>query len=305
MKLGLGTVQFGMNYGISNVSGITPPDEARNILRIAEKSKLKYLDTASLYGESEQVLGNILPHDSSFEIITKTPRLSSITSVSEKIKELKTRFNESLFKLKTEAVTGLLVHDGNDLIGEGGKEIYSALNELKDHGLVEKIGASVYSEHEINAIIDRYDIDLVQLPINIFDQRLLKNKTLDCLKAKNIEIHARSAFLQGLAFINPKNLDSRFSEAQPLLSRLHETAHHLDVTVSAICLGFLNSLQQIDCIVCGVNTRQQLEELVRASNTQIPQIDYTQFAIINEDILNPSHWNKINERKCDNHPSVQ
>ena len=89
MKLGLGTVQFGMNYGMSNLRGRTPPAEVDHILRLAADNGVQVLDTAAVYGDSEVVLGKLLAPDHDFRIVTKipgfkTPTISSLPTPSKK-----------------------------------------------------------------------------------------------------------------------------------------------------------------------------------------------------------------------------
>lgn len=285
MKLGLGTVQFGLNYGISNSIGQTPEFEVKSILKIAQEKGIQNLDTAALYGNSEEVLGNSLKQNHSFQIITKTNKA-----------DIKKGFEDSLKKLKAKAIYGLLFHDCKDL----NESTYQTITEFKQKGLVKKIGVSVYNQAEIEFSLKNFQIDLVQLPINIFDQRLLQTKTLDKIKNQNIEIHARSAFLQGLAFIEPEKLESQFHDLKPKA----ESLRRINLPIPAICLAFLKSLSQVDSIICGVNTSEQLQELVSAYNSQLPKIDFSEFAISNERILNPALWNKKDERKCDNHSSL-
>lgn len=282
-RIGLGTVQFGTSYGISNREGQTSLQEVSEIAELARRSGIRFIDTAPAYGNAESVLSLAGFSKPPFQILTKTPRFDKPSS-----KALKRAFHESLEKLGVQSVYGLMLHRGEDLLKPEGAVLYEALLELKDSGKVQKIGASVYMEAEIEAITAAYEIDLIQLPINVFDQRLLKNGVLKALKKKGIEIHARSVFLQGLLLMSPEELP-------PALGSL---ANHLANFLSNIrpysplkaCLEFALGLGELDAVICGVNTRQQFEEILSFATSKPLELDFNDFAFSDPSLLNPAHW---------------
>ena len=208
-KLGLGTVQWGINYGISNLSGITSKNEVKKILNKARSENIKLIDTASQYGDAEEVLG--LNNLKEFKVITKTNKFSKNTILKSDQELFKLNFLKSLEKLSINSAYGLLIHNVDDLFKEGGINIIKCLKSLQEKRLVEKIGVSIYNTYQIKKTLEIFKPDIIQLPINVFDNRLIRNGTLRYLSDKNIEIHARSIFLQGLCFIETNKLNKYFN----------------------------------------------------------------------------------------------
>ena len=206
-KLALGTAQFGLNYGATNMLGRIKTSEARFLLQRAQASGMDTLDTAINYGDSENVLGE---HGvSNWKIVTKLPAIpEDCPNISQWIRE---QTQESLSRLGVKRLYGLLLHHPGQLLKEGGGEIYAAMQDLKKEGLVTKLGLSIYNPKELNLLFDRYNIDLIQAPINIMDQRLIESGWADRLKKSGVEIHARSIFLQGLLLIHKDQLPYKFN----------------------------------------------------------------------------------------------
>lgn len=287
MKLGLGTVQFGLDYGISNSEGVTPIEEVREILAVAKRNSIRVIDTAAMYGSSEEVLGKTLPAGNNFDIVTKTPRFDG--NMENKADLLKQTFQRSLKNMNRTSVYGLLIHHADDLLGNGGNLLIGKMKELKEEGTVKKIGVSVYTAAQIDMILDRFDIDIIQLPINVLDQHLLNSGHLTRLKKAGIEIHARSAFLQGLLLMEPAALPSYFDSIKPHLKQYRDSLLQYRLTPLQAALGFVAGINEVDVVVCGVNNHLQLEELCGNLMSIEPSM-FSSFAIYDEDILNPSKW---------------
>ena len=289
MKLGLGTVQFGLAYGLSNQDGQTSKSEAARIVLAAAEYGIRVIDTAALYGSSEEVLGRVLPQPHTFMIVTKTVRIDTSELTPASADQLETGFLTSLERLDCTSVYGLLVHNAEDLLIKGGKLLMERLYDLKQRGLVQKVGVSVYNGEQIDALLERFDIDLIQLPVNVFDQRLVMNGMLGKLKRRGIEVHARSAFLQGLLLMDPAEIPSYFAPIQKHLATYRSYVAGLGITPLEAALGFLEAIDDIDVIVCGVNTRQQFIELCHAARP-LTGIDYSRYALRGDAMLNPSRW---------------
>ena len=191
MKLGLGTVQFGLDYGISNKNKKVNKEEAYNILNIAINAGVDTIDTAATYGDSEVVLGSVLLNTDKLNIVTKIPLVQGETNKKQIIQE---SFFQSLQKLNKNSVYGLLVHHSSDLTGEEGDLVLEAITDLKKSGKVRKIGVSVYDSQSIDEVLKLFTPDIIQLPVSIADQRLIRSGHLKKLKQKGVEIHARSVF---------------------------------------------------------------------------------------------------------------
>jgi len=292
-KLAIGTVQFGMNYGVSNRQGQTQANEARQIIRYADRCGIDCYDTAPAYGNSEEVLG-VLLHDtgvrSACRVVTKTPHLKVDRVDEESIEQVRRIFRESLQKLHSERVEGLLVHAADDLLIDGGKDFYRALREEKECGRVEKIGASVYTGEQIDAILERFDIDLVQLPLNILDQRLLHGGQLDRLKEHDVEIHVRSIFLQGLLLMDQERLPEYFEPHRAPIDRFHAIAAERNLSPLQLSLGYGIALSHVDKVVVGVNDLQQLQQVVDVAQAQVEMEELHELAVAESALLNPAMW---------------
>jgi aryl-alcohol dehydrogenase-like predicted oxidoreductase len=289
MKIGLGTVQFGLDYGISNDRGRTGPDEVARILKIARAHGIDVLDTAPAYGTSEAVLGTCHAAMTGFRIVTKTPRFDPANLPGDNADALENSLRASLERLATTSVYGLLFHRTSDLWSPGGDLLMARARACRAAGLVQKLGVSVYNAQEIDAILDLPGIDLVQVPINVLDQRLLASGHLDRLKAAGIEIHARSVFLQGLLLMEPTALPPALANARRPLEAFRANAHQRSLSPLEAALGFVLGVPQIDVALCGVNDAAQLQTIC-GRVTALPPEEFAGLAQADPALLDPSQW---------------
>lgn len=286
-KIGLGTAQWGMDYGVSNKQGQTRPEEVRRILRFARAAGIQLLDTAPLYGDSELVLGQ--ESLSSFRVITKTPRLDGTMNGTRASDYLDRTLDLSLNNLRLGSVYGLLIHNADDILSPNGQRLINALEHFKSHGRVSKIGISIYDSNQIKKALDLFRPDIVQLPINVLDQRLIQDGTVARLSRLGIEVHARSTFLQGLLLMNANKVPSYFGPWVPLLSSWHRFCVDHSTSPLHAALGFVCGLKDVSHVVVGVQDQKQLIEILDESNA-LEDVDFTQFASADPEILNPSLW---------------
>ncbi len=290
MKLGLGTVQFGLDYGISNCSGKTPESEVRKILQLAVDSGVRVLDTATGYGDSEEVLGRVLPMQHPFSIVTKTPASCSQELGGEFVDRVRESFCLSLSKLGQKKVYAVLVHRAEDLLSTHGDRLMDALLEFRQRGMVEKVGVSVYSGVQIDAILERYPVELVQLPVNVLDQRLIASGHIAQLKCAGIEVHARSAFLQGLLLMSLAAVPGNFAPIRGHLESYHAYIESLGLTPLQAALGFVLGQSELDRVILGVNTAQQFSEVLAGHMTKVDVHSMARFALSDISVLDPSQW---------------
>ncbi len=184
----------------------------------------------------------------------------------------------------------MLVHNCDHLFLPGGEKLFNAMTELKKRGVVKKIGVSVYNTKQIDCLLDNYSVDLVQLPINIFDQRLIEDGQLTRLKKHGIEIHARSIFLQGLILMPFKDLPSWFEPIRHRLELFHKEAKNRNMSLLQLALGFVQDISEIDKIVVGVNTLEQLHEIVSATLIRVNSTELSNISFNDPTFLNPSNW---------------
>ena len=282
-KLGIGTVQFGCPYGISNKQGQVPEEEVARILRTAREHGLNTLDTASLYGNAEEVLSHA--DLSGFRLVTKTTKLDTALSREENTQRFRQGFENSLRLLAPHGqLYGCLFHEANDLLGEDGNALWEAMESYKKEGRLQKIGVSVYTPAQLMQVIERYAIDLVQFPLNLLDQRFLP--LIAELKAAHVEIHVRSAFLQGLLLMPQEEISPWFNEIKPILARIPGENR------LRTALDFVLSVQGVDRVIVGVTTHQELEEILRAAQAPRSGTNYTSLAIEDEKYTLPFNWER-------------
>lgn len=289
MKLGLGTVQFGMDYGVSNRQGRTPPREVERILAYAAEHGVRVLDTAAIYGDSEEVLGRLLPAWHRFDIVTKLPSLLSEEGRFD-AEAADRMLAQSLARLRQSAVFGLLLHRPNDLLSPAGDEVMAWLQRCQEAGWAEKVGVSVYAEDDVDGLCERFPIQLIQAPVNIFDQRLVCSGALRRCRERGAEVHARSVFLQGLLLMDADELPAYF---RPYARQIEGYRRYVRVNGLApleAALAYVNELEEVDAFVCGVNDCTQLLQLVAAVLGEGRGLDFDSFAVNDPALLNPAQW---------------
>ena len=287
-RLALGTVQFGIPYGISNQQGKVSLDAATEILNYAHIAGINTLDTAIAYGDSENCLGGIGVKD--WQVISKLPEIPIATNdVSSWVRE---SVNGSLQRLRTPCLYGLLLHRPQQLLSDKGQEIYNALNLLKKEGLVDKIGISIYSPTELEELCNRFSFDLIQAPFNIFDRSLKQSGWLSRLKLAGVEVHIRSVFLQGLLLMNPPNRPAYFNRWQPIWTEWEQWLYTNNLTALQACLSFVLSNPDIDRVVVGVDCLSQLQEILAATTIEIVKPS-DKLCCDDPDLINPARWQLI------------
>ena len=288
MKLALGTVQFGLPYGIANQAGQVSRSEAKTMLQLALANGMDTLDTAIAYGDSEKCLGEV--GTQGFNVVTKLPALpDSCMDVSGWVEQ---QVNASLSRLGVTEVYGLLLHRSDQLIGSNGVALYKALQTLKDNGQVKKVGVSIYSPSELAVLMPRYRFDLVQAPFNLVDQRLYSSGWMQRLKDDNVEIHTRSAFLQGLLLMNQADIPSKFLKWDSLWRTWHKWLADSHISAVQACLAFPLSFSEIDRVIVGADSVSQLSQIIsatkRPTNLNLPNMQCD-----DEDLISPARWAEL------------
>ena len=289
-KISLGTVQFGIDYGINSINGKVDRKEIKKILIYAKSQNINLLDTAPMYGDSEKILGELKTPN--FKIITKTRHFSNKVINDNDINLMCNDFNNSLKRLKTKNIYALLIHNANDLLKTGSQKIYDYLLYLKQEEKITKIGVSVYDDTQLDYIINNFDIDLVQAPLNILDKRMIDKNILSKLQKKNIEFHARSIFLQGLLLMKQNEIPEMFDRWNALWKIWHDWLQDNQITALEALVRYATSIPHVSKVFVGVESENQLKEIILASNGSLPELPKELFS---DDIhlLNPSYWSKL------------
>ena len=288
-KLGLGTVQFGMSYGVSNVTGKFPESAVGPLLEYAWQEGVRTLDTATAYGDSESVLGRNLNAAQSFAVVTKTVPLSAGELGSGELDAVERGFRGSLERLGMPGVYGILVHNADNLLCPGGPALYELLADWKRAGLVRKIGVSVYDGSQLRRLIDSFSLDLVQLPLNVFDQRLIADGALRALKRLGVEVHARSVFLQGLLLMKADELPPSMNKFAARIAAYRRYLLEAGRSPLEAALGFIKHLVDVDVALIGINSQAQLQECIESYDRAAP-LDLARFASDEIDLIDPRRW---------------
>ncbi len=284
-RIALGTVQFGLAYGISNPGEKTPEVECKAILEFAKSMGVRMLDTAIAYGESESILGRIGMDD--WQITTKLPELpDNVHDIDRWVAE---QVNASLQRLRTPSIYGLLLHCPDQLASKDGTALFAALRAQQDSGRVRKIGVSVYSPDELAELPRSMQFDIVQAPFSVFDRRMTISGWADRLVAQGGEFHARSIFLQGLLLMSQASRPDQFKPWAPLWKQWDAWLQECNLSPLAACLGYALKTPQLAKVVVGVNNLPQLREIMNTVGTEIPD---PPDSLMTEDpaLLNPALW---------------
>jgi aryl-alcohol dehydrogenase-like predicted oxidoreductase len=287
-RLALGTVQFGLAYGIANQDGQVTRSVAKSMLQLASAKGIDTLDTAIAYGESESCLG--VAGTQKFKLVTKLPAVpDGHSNINHWIHD---QVTASFARLGVNSVYGLLLHRSEQLVGPIGQVIFESLQGLKEAGLVQKIGVSIYSPSELDTLNDRYRFDLVQAPLNLVDRRLVTSGWLRRLKQDGAEIHTRSAFLQGLLLMPRFAIPPKFSPWTELWDKWHDWLSHHAISAVHACLAYPISFPEIDRVVIGADSVKQLEQIISAA-ASVSTVDLPDLHCSAENLINPARWSQL------------
>ena len=285
-KLILGTVQFGIDYGVNNSIGKLEENQVLELFKIAHNQGIRILDTAEVYGNAHEIIGNFHKKndDFKFKIITKFPHSVKYNSINNKVLEY-------LEQLAVSSIEVLMFHSF-----ESFKTNYKALDslkELKSKGSIKNIGVSVYTNEHLKQLLNEDLITVIQFPFNMLDNFNVRGDLLDQLKQKGKSIHTRSAFLQGLFFKNTNDKSPIVQNLKTELKILNQIIIDSNCSMEELALSYCLHQENIDNVIIGVDSILQLNANIKASSYNISQDD---IKVINNiqvkdlDLLNPSLW---------------
>jgi aryl-alcohol dehydrogenase-like predicted oxidoreductase len=285
-KIILGTVQMGLKYGINNRFGKIPIEESHQILLKAYLSGINTLDTADAYGNAHQVIGQFhRTHPSYiFKIVTKVPHDIDAVSIEIKVKEY-------LEHLHVNCLEVLMFHSFESFIKN--RKSIDILVDLKSKGFINKIGVSVYTNKQIEYLLTEDAVTVVQLPFNLLDNINARGIFINQLKAAGKIIQTRSAFLQGLFFKNPNDDLKIVQKLHSELEALNLITIESNCTMEELALSYCMQQNNIDNVIIGVDSVNQLESNLKAASYNIGEDSIEKINTIkieNVDLLNPSLW---------------
>lgn len=295
MKYCLGTVQFGMDYGIQK-NGRPIKNQVFDMLDYAINNGIKTFDTASAYGDAETIIGDYICNNpqkgNRLKIVSKlSPDALSNCDRLEWRGIIARSIEESLERLRIDKLDAYLFHNADYIYDEKAVE---ALCFAKEQGLVERIGVSIYNPKEALKALEYEEIGVIQIPYNVFDQRLDRCGFFEKSESANVEIFARSSLLQGLALMNPNNLPNKVKFAKGYLKAFLDICDRYGCSPLKAAVGYVNSKSEIDYIVFGVDNLEHLEEYLSIRDWIMPQAMIGEiregFKIVDSKLVNPSLW---------------
>ena len=289
-RICLGTVQLGQYYGINNALGRKPHlKESFRLLETAIKFGIKFFDTASVYGDAEKILGDFGINRFPIKVISKLkPHISSDANLV--LHEIKI----SLTNLKLKTLEGYLFHDAEDFYKP---DLLRGLKLAKEKGLVKNIGVSIYEPEDALNVVQDSDIDFIQIPYNVLDQRLDETDFFELAEKNNVTVFARSSFLQGLLLMTREKIPPKLQDAWKYIEEFQNISRSYGFTPSEAALLFSYSHEKIDYVLFGVETVEQLETNLKILDKASQFADCYEelrgkFKNIDRKIIVPSLWTK-------------
>lgn len=276
----LGTVQFGITYGAFNVTGQVPLDKVQTMLATAQTAGIDMLDTARAYGDSEAVLARAGACER-FDIVSKCPDLRD---EANPVASLQAAFDASCTALGVMQLYGYLLHNAEDLARPG---IWDALCALRDLGRVRHIGVSGYDIETVVNLCDHFPLTLVQLPANVLDP-WYDRVTLP----RSLEVHVRSAFLQGFLLGDPERLPPHLAPFRAVLEQFRAQADAQGLTPLQAALAPLLASPRVARVAVGADGPGQLAQILQAvealNGRPAPQLG--PFDGVTQDLTDPRRW---------------
>jgi aryl-alcohol dehydrogenase-like predicted oxidoreductase len=284
----MGTVQFGTAYGVANKSGQVSRSAAQEILQYAYHAGFDTLDTAISYGASERVLGSVGVKN--WMVVSKLPAIPN--DCGDLTAWVNGQVQQSLNDLKVDKLYGLLLHQPNQLLQIMGPKLFDILQELKARKIVDKVGVSVSGISELEVLVQKYSFDLVQAPLNILDRRLVESGWSGKLKEAGIEVHIRSVFLQGLLLMPSQLRPAVFDRWSKIWLEWDQWLISTGLTPLQACLRYVISIPTVDRVVVGVESLNQLKQILQASTGGLKTLPI--FGELEDSrIINPATWKNI------------
>ena len=281
----LGSANFDQVYGVKK--NFIGKKEIKKLLNFAKKNKIKTIDTSPLYNKSEKIIGSL--NKSRFGIISKIPKIPK----NIKDRDIKTWVKQCVIKslknLQLKKYECLLIHDANSLLKKNGNEIYKIIEEMKKDKIAQKIGISIYDFNTLGKILRKFKFDLIQAPLNIFDQRLIKKGWLKKLKEKKIEVHARSIFLQGTLLLKHNQLPKKLKRYKKIWKTWEIWLKKNELQPLEACLRFIFNHSKLDGVVVGSDNKNQLNQIIKLKKLK-KNFSVSKLSIDNTKIIDPRKW---------------
>ncbi len=281
----IGTAQFGEKYSVSSNRAVSSV-EANKIIKTAYKNKINHLDTAVNYFKAYNILKSI--NVSNWNIITKFPNLKLMKNSQNQYHV----YAENILKdFKIDKIKCVHFHNINQLFSKNGDQSFRMLKDLKEKKVISQIGASVYFPEDVDRLVKNYDFDVIQCPINIFDREFINKKIFQKLKKRNIQVHVRSIFLQGLLLMEIHKLPNYFKKWYNFFGKWQKYLIENKISAIEACVFFIKNQKDIDKVIIGVDSVIHLNQILKAFKSKRKVNDFN-IMINDRNLLKPSLWQK-------------
>jgi aryl-alcohol dehydrogenase-like predicted oxidoreductase len=285
-KIVLGTAQFGLRYGISNIHGQPDEESVFELLEQSHRRGIQMLDTAEDYGTAQDVIGKYLQR--------RTPEFEVISKISSKVTDpqmVRSNLDTTLSQLHIDHLYAYLFHRFENY--RRFPLLAKAIEDLRIEGKIKKTGVSIYSNEELAEVINIPNIEIIQLPLNLLDNVAQKKGLLERAKEAGKEIHVRSIYLQGLFFMTDEQIPAKLAPLMPSLKAIRNLAKENGVSVESLALNYVINNKMVDKVLFGVDTNEHLNRSLDSLECPLPSevLEQVEELIIeNRQLLNPRYW---------------
>jgi aryl-alcohol dehydrogenase-like predicted oxidoreductase len=283
MQIALGTVQFGLAYGIAGSGAPVPPAEARTILEFASQSGVRMLDTAPVYGDIEERLA-ALASGLEFEVVSKVPPVPAALDGSELAAWVRASIEQSRARLG-DSLRTILFHRADDLRGSRARTLWDAAARTTSGSM--RLGTSCYGPAELNELMTEFGIEVAQLPANAFDQRVAD--AVGAGRLRGVDLHVRSAFLQGLLLMPENDIDKRLPAAAAPMRRWRQWCAERGLSPLQAALAVVKATPGVSHVVVGVESCSQLEQILKAWQAATP-MPGPELSCADPAVIDPRTW---------------
>lgn len=278
-KLGLGCSQLGLDQPPSAPRGRPPEREAADAMQIAARAGLAVLDAQVSFGRAETVIGNLMPRPSPFRVMIKAVRPDKGPD------NLEDEARAALRRLRLDKADTLMVQTAGDLFSPQGPAMWDRMKAMRDEGLFDKIGVSVFASDDPVGIARRFRPDVIQAPVSLLDQRLIVSGALNEIAGMGIEVHLRSIFLQGLLFLPPDHMPQSLRSSAGPLSRVRRLIAEGRSDPLQAAIWFALSRPEARHVIVGVASAAELQAVIAAAGSAPPDLDWDEMALEHPEAL--------------------
>ena len=287
-KIVIGTANFNQFYGISK-SKLQRNVIKKKIFPLLKKNKIKFIDTAIDYKISENIINSY--NFSKLKIFSKI----KLPNTGKKIyiKKIPRLVEKEKKKFKVRKLEGLLIHDLNDIKSKKyGEDFLNQLKLLKSNKVISKIGISLYSPKDLRFVLKKFIPEIIQIPFNVFDQRLLKSSELKYIKKNRINLQVRSIFLQGMLLKSDKKIQKTLinNRLKAKIIKFRKWCNKKKISPVYACINFLKDYKFINNVVVGFDNAQQLDEIIKVFKKTKKRYNYKKFSSNNKFYIDPRKW---------------